>query len=99
MCDATVIQEALPDGGAWLEHDELLAALDGLSPDDKIKLYAIEGVYLRGTRFAPRGLVQEAVCRAILGDRRCPKQVPVMAFLVMTMKSIASHDREQRWKT
>jgi len=99
MSDATVIQEALPDGGAGLEHGELLAAFDGLSPDDKIKLHAIEGVYLRGTRFAPRGLVQEAVCRAILGDRRCPKHVPVMAFLVMTMKSIASHDREQRWKT
>jgi len=32
-------------------------------------------------------------------DRRCPKDVRFMAFLVMTMKSIASHDREQRWKS
>jgi DNA-directed RNA polymerase specialized sigma24 family protein len=99
VSDATVIQEALPDGGAHLEHDEVLAALDTISPDDRLKLHAIEGVLLRGTRFAPRGLLQEAVCRAIMGDRHCPKRVPFMAFLVMSMKSIASHDREQRWKT
>jgi DNA-directed RNA polymerase specialized sigma24 family protein len=97
--DATIIREALPDGVAHLEHDEVLVALDALSPDDTIKLHRIEGVLLRGTRFAPRGLLQEAICRAILGDRRCPTPVPFMAFLVMTMKSIASHDREERRKT
>jgi DNA-directed RNA polymerase specialized sigma24 family protein len=97
--DATVIQEAPPDRGAYLEHDELLAALDGLTPGDKIKLHAIEGTYLRGTGFARGGLFQEAVGRAILGDRHCPKRVSIVAFLAMTMKSIASHDREQRWKT
>jgi DNA-directed RNA polymerase specialized sigma24 family protein len=97
--DATVIQEAPPDGGAYLEHGELIAAFDALSPEDRLKLDAIEAMLLRGTQFAPRGLIHEAVCRAIMGDRRCPKDVSFMAFLVMTMKSIASHDREQRWRT
>jgi hypothetical protein len=97
--DATVIQEAPPDGGVHLDHDEVLATIDALSPEDRLRLDGIEGVLRRGTQFAPRGLVHEAFCRVIMGDRRCPKDVPFMAFLVMTMKSIASHDREQRWKT
>jgi DNA-directed RNA polymerase specialized sigma24 family protein len=97
--DAAIMQEAPPDGGAHLDHDEVLAAIDGLSAEDRLKLDGIEGVLRRGTQFARRGLVHEAICRVIMGDRRCPKGVSFMAFLVMTMKSIASHDRDQRWKT
>jgi hypothetical protein len=97
--DATVIQEAPPEGGDHLDHDEVLAAIDALSQEDRLKLDGIEGVLRRGTHFASRALVHEAFCRVIMGDRRCPKGVVFMAFVVMTMKSIASHDREQRWKT
>ena len=88
-----------PIGGAHLDHGEVLAAIDALSPEDRLRLDCIEGVLRRGTQFAPRGLVHEVFCRIIMRDRRCPKDVPFMAFLVMTMKSIASHDREQRWKS
>lgn len=96
--DATVTQQAPAERGAHLSHDEVLAAVDALSPEERLKLYAIGCKLRAGTRFASRDLVHEALCRAITGDRHCPKNVPFMAFVVMTMRSIASHDREQRWR-
>ena len=78
-----------------LGTDEIGAAFDGLSPDDKLKLGAIEAILLRGTGLAKGDLVHEAVCRALMGRRKCPRDVPFMAFLVMTMKSIVSHAREK----
>lgn len=78
--------------------DEIGAAFDGLSPDDKLKLAAIETYLLGGTGLGKGDIVHEAVCRALTGQRKCPRKVVFMAFLVETMKSIASHAREkQRW--
>jgi DNA-directed RNA polymerase specialized sigma24 family protein len=79
-----------------LTADEIIAALEALSADDKLKLDAIEAVRRRGTGFAAGELLHEAVCRALLGERNCPRGVAFMAFLAMTMRSIASHDRKQR---
>jgi DNA-directed RNA polymerase specialized sigma24 family protein len=53
----------------------------------------------RGTGFGKGDLVREAICRALEGDRNCPRDVPFMAFLVMTMKSMASHAREKHHRT
>ncbi len=33
-----------------------------------------------------------------MGDRKCPRDVAFMAFIVQTMRSIASHHREKRWR-
>jgi hypothetical protein len=98
---ATVIHEAPPDGSPPLNDDEVLdddevrAAIDALSPEDMLKLDGIEKIRRRGTRFGPGALLQEAIYRTLEGDRHCPRRVSFMAFLPMTMKSIASHDREQ----
>jgi DNA-directed RNA polymerase specialized sigma24 family protein len=85
--------------GDFLSAEDLIAAFEGLSPDDKLKLAAIEAIKTGGTRFGRGELVHEAVCRALTGDRNCPRDVPFMAFLVETMRSISHHDRAQRRRT
>jgi hypothetical protein len=67
-----------------------------VSPQDKLQLEAIEKVYLGGTGLAPNQLLHEAMCSAIMGDRKCPRPVPFMAFVIQSMRSIASHEREKR---
>lgn len=79
-----------------LDSEEVVAALHALSASDKLKLKAIETAYLSGTGMSPKELLHDAMCRAILGNRKCPRDVPVMAFVVQTMRSIASHEREKR---
>jgi hypothetical protein len=70
-----------------------------LSSDDKMKLIAIERKFLGGTGRQKGELYREALCRALLGDRHCPRDVPVIAFLIESMRSIASHDRERQGRT
>jgi DNA-directed RNA polymerase specialized sigma24 family protein len=93
MAEATAIWDA--PARDCLPADEIGPAFDGLSRDDKLKLYAIEAIRRRGTAFEKSELLREALCRALDGERKCPRDVPIMAFLAMTMKSIASHAREQ----
>jgi RNA polymerase sigma factor (sigma-70 family) len=85
-----------PPVGEFLGADEIIGALDALSPDDKLKLAAVETIRRRGTGFALGELIHETVCRALVGARNCPRDVPFMAFLATTMRSIANHDRQQR---
>lgn len=87
------------EGSATAEHltaEEVLAAFEALPPDDKMKLIAIERKFLGGTGRQKGEIYREAICRALLGERHCPRAVPVMAFLIETMRSIASHDRERQ---
>jgi len=93
MAEATAIRDA-PEREC-LRPDEIGPAFDGLSREDKLKLHAIEAIRRRGTGFGQGELLREALCRALDGDRKCPRDVPIMAFLAMTMKSIASHDRKK----
>jgi DNA-directed RNA polymerase specialized sigma24 family protein len=85
-----------PPAGEMLGADEIIDAFEAISPDDKLKLAAIEAIRRRGTGFAAGELIHEAVCRALTGARNCPRDVPFMAFLAETLRSIASHDRKQR---
>jgi hypothetical protein len=97
MAQGTAIQDA--QKRECLRADEIGPAFDGLSRDDKLKLYAVEAILRRGTGFGKGDLVREAICRALEGDRNCPRDVPFMAFLVMTMKSMASHARGKHRRT
>jgi len=85
-----------PPRGDFLSTDEFIGALNALSADDKLKLDAIEGIRRRGTDFGKGELLHEAISRTLLGERNCPREVPIMAFMVETMRSIAGHDRERR---
>jgi DNA-directed RNA polymerase specialized sigma24 family protein len=93
MGKTSVIWDA-PEGDC-LSAAEISAAFDGLVPDDKMKLSAIEAIKRRGTGLGAGELVHEAVCRALMGSRNCPRCIPFMAFLVETMRSIAYHERKK----
>ena len=80
----------------FLDSEEIVAAFDSLSAQDQLKLHEIEKVYLRGTDLSPKDLVHEAMCAAILGDRNFPRSVSPVAFIVQTMRSLASHHRAKR---
>jgi hypothetical protein len=80
----------------YLDADEVIEAYEALSGNDKMKLVAIERRLLGGTGRVASELLWEALYRANCGTRRCPRDVPVMAFMVETMRSIASHDRDRR---
>lgn len=91
MSNTILVQDAPEEHDEFLSSDEISAAFDALSPDDKLKLGAIETIRRSGTEFAPGELTQEAVCRSLAGERKCPRDVPFMAFMANTMRSIASH--------
>ena len=86
------------DADATLEgefHDpgEVVEAYDALVEDEKRKLLNVEHHLQGGTSFGDGELFRDALARAILGERRWPVHVPFVAFIVMTMRSIASHER------
>jgi len=47
----------------------------------------------------PADLRHEAIRRAIAGSRKCPRDLPVVAFLIGTMRSIAHADRKALKRT
>jgi DNA-directed RNA polymerase specialized sigma24 family protein len=81
-----------PENG-HLAPGEVVERLDSLSAGELNKLRLIEQRRLDGTDFSPGMLYQEAVCQAILDERHCPRDVPFVAFLAQSMRSIASHRR------
>ncbi len=81
--------------GRHLAPEEVLERLNSLSGEDKRRLKLIELRRLSGTDFSDGLLYQEAVCQALLGERRCPRAVSFAAFLAQSMRSIASHRRKK----
>jgi DNA-directed RNA polymerase specialized sigma24 family protein len=59
------------------------------------KAQAHRATLLSGTDFLEGLLYQESVCQALLGERRCPREVSFVAFLSQSMRSIASHRRKE----
>jgi hypothetical protein len=95
-----------PEGGvpavSETEHlapEEVLEKLDSMSADDKRKLRLIERRRRGGTDFQENELYSEAVCQAVVGERRCPRGESVVAFLIQSMRSIASHRRKALART
>ncbi len=64
-----------------LAPEEVLERLDSLSAEDKRRLRLIERRRLSGTDLREGLLYQEAICQALLGERRCPRKVSFVAFL------------------
>ena len=81
-------------------EDDIRQAIAGLSPGDLVHLKKAARLCLPGTEYAdPQELLNEAVVRtmnAVAGQPgRCwPTDVPFMAYLVQTMKGLASDARE-----
>jgi DNA-directed RNA polymerase specialized sigma24 family protein len=80
---------------AHLSPEEVVERIDSLTADELQRLWIIERRRIDGTDFGERMLFQEAVCQAILGERRCPRDVSFVAFLAQSMRSVASHRRER----
>lgn len=80
---------------ATLSIAELRAALDALSEPDLVRLRKIARIYAGGTNLEPDDLLQEAVLRALNGNRTCPKGVALLTFLANAMRSIAWAARER----
>jgi RNA polymerase sigma-70 factor (ECF subfamily) len=76
--------------------DEAAAALACLSPADQRRLEHIARMRA-GALYATdwRDLVQESVARILEGSRRWPRDVPLIAFLAQTMRSIATEIRRK----
>lgn len=91
----TAITEGATGPADLLSRAETADAIKALDADEKLKLHAIAQGRARGTGMVGKDLLHETICRAMLGARRCPKNVPLMAFLVQTMRSISSHARDK----
>lgn len=71
-------------------ESEMRQALSALTDVDLLKLERA-AVWLTSRRsISPDDLMQEAICRALEGVRRCPRGVRVVAFLINAMRSIRS---------
>jgi DNA-directed RNA polymerase specialized sigma24 family protein len=92
---ASVAGELSKPESRHLAPEEVLERLDSLLPEDRRRLRLIERRRLSGTDFQDGLLYQEAVCQAILGERLCPRETPLVAFLAQSMRSIASHRRTE----
>lgn len=77
--------------------DEVVTALDALTPEDLLRLRQL--AKLRSTALVVMGwedLLNEAIRRVLEGARLWPKAVPFIAFMVQTMRSIASEERREQ---
>ncbi len=75
--------------------ENIRAAIEGLSKDDLYRLELAARALLFGTEFREPGeIIHEAMVRVMGGSRRWPCQsVPFVAFVIMTMWSIADASR------
>ncbi|UOF02883.1 sigma-70 RNA polymerase sigma factor region 4 domain-containing protein [Bdellovibrio reynosensis] len=86
---------------SYASSEEVEFAVRALTPGDRKKLLLSARFWWRkfGLHYSelqPEDLLQEAVCRALSGDRKWPKHVSFIKFISQTIKSIAGHHRTSR---
>jgi DNA-directed RNA polymerase specialized sigma24 family protein len=81
-----------------LAYEEVLRALDSLSDHDKLRLRLLERRRLVDTDFADGDLLHVAICQAICGSKKCPRETPFVAFLAQSMRNVA-YRRRKRLRT
>jgi DNA-directed RNA polymerase specialized sigma24 family protein len=73
---------------------EIQAAINALPSRELIRLDRIARAFLLGTEFCSSAeILNEAMVRMMTGRRRWRQDVDLLAFLIMTMRSIASDSR------
>lgn len=80
--------DALSSGS--LTADEFMSALRGLTQEEWIRVAEAGRVYGRLCATDADELLNEAITRTADGRRNCPNDVHPVAFLIMTMQSIAN---------
>ena len=78
------------DIAADLTAEEVRAAIEAFDDAMLVRLKRVAGYYAQGRGVSPDDLLQEAVLKALDGERICPRKVPVASFLCGAMKSLAS---------
>jgi len=94
------VESGKPPNDDPATDDDIRDAIEALTEDDALRLRKAAQGFLAGTEYQdPRELINEAVLRAMDGTlgslgRHWPKQrVPFVAFMIMTMMSIADGSR------
>jgi len=78
---------------ASLSPDEIHVAVSKLSMADLVRLKRAGAYFAVGVGVEANDFLNEAICRALDGTRTCPKNVPVVVFLINVMRSMASSAR------
>ena len=75
-----------------LTSDEFIVTLRSLSAADWTRIHSAAKyfAYVAGGNWKPEDLRQEAIIRAVDGERNCPIDVNVVSFLTGAMRSIVS---------
>ena len=88
------MQNAEPEGDEEPRYagvGEAARAISALSPADLRRLELIARARSRGLSAVDwRDLLQESIVRTLDGSRRWPREVPLVAFLAQTIRSVAS---------
>ncbi|EKS31072.1 sigma-70 family RNA polymerase sigma factor [Afipia felis] len=79
----------------YLDYEQVVAAVDGLTDLERARLAKLEQRHLEGTDLAAGDLVQEAICVALFEKKKCPHTTPFIAFLAQSMRNIASRRRKR----
>jgi DNA-directed RNA polymerase specialized sigma24 family protein len=66
-----------------------------LSNADILRLSEIARLYARRSPMTPDELLNESVMAALSGSRKCPRNVPLIAFLARTMQSIVFNEKRK----
>jgi hypothetical protein len=83
------------DDEGTLTEAEIKAAFAALTDTDLLRLRRADDYLRQGTDFAEGDLTHGAICQAILGERKCPREVGFVQFIVMAMRSAAGHRRTE----
>ncbi|ESY71806.1 RNA polymerase subunit sigma24 [Mesorhizobium sp. LNHC252B00] len=82
-----------------LSVDEFVSALRALTNEDWIRVGEVARRYARYCSTSGDDLQSEAIGRTLDGKRNCPYDVDPVAFLILTMKSIAGELRKAGFRT
>ncbi len=83
------------------DRDETRSAIAALAPADMVRLVAAARIrcgrfHIDRADLGFRDLVSDAITGTLSGKRKWRRDVPLIQHLIMTMKSIASHRREEK---
>lgn len=89
------VQLATKPENEHLSLSEVRTELEKLSEADILRLGATGEQYAWRCSVDGSDLLSEAITKSLSGDRRCPRDISFIAFLVNTMKSIAFNERRK----
>lgn len=78
-----------------MDPDEIRKGIAALGDADILRLKKASGYWSANLTLNGDDLLHEAVCRALDGVRNCPKDVPLVNFLLNVMRSMSDAERKR----